>query len=229
MIDFLQMAQLMRDGALGRGAEGGPPASKANIEQAWLRELERAQWERQTRAGVSKSAPESENRHDNVAGRPDAPGRSKALVPAEVRSADARPRPPAPHAGESTPRGAGAGSARFAPKDSAQALAVQPGPRTAPAPQRAAALEGAIEILLRGETRRWDRRKVLVFEQDGRVRVWIRDAELLGPGLRDILGGIVKLIGDAALELEGLTINGCAVFGSQCATDAGANADAGST
>jgi hypothetical protein len=75
-------------------------------------------------------------------------------------------------------------------------------------------LEAMIEMRLWGETRHWERRKALVLERGGRIRVWLRDAELSAGAAQDAVAWLAGLARDSGLELEAVTINGCVVFES---------------
>jgi hypothetical protein len=105
---------------------------------------------------------------------------------------------------EPAPESAGT-SAKFAVAGQASADAAPPRPLPG--------TEAAIESRLWGETQRWERRKALVLERGGRVRVWLRDAELSPDSAGDTVAWLAGLVRESGLELEAVTINGCVVFG----------------
>jgi hypothetical protein len=69
-----------------------------------------------------------------------------------------------------------------------------------------------IEARLWGEMRVWERRKALVLERGGRVRVWLRDAGISPESVQETVASLAKLMRESGLELEAVTINGRVVF-----------------
>jgi len=66
--------------------------------------------------------------------------------------------------------------------------------------RRAAMTEATIETRLWGETRHWERRKALVLERGGRIRVWLRDAELTEESAAETVAWLARLARDSGLD-----------------------------
>jgi len=211
VVDILQTGVFPREAGGARSAETGSPAPKLNSERAWLRELERAQWEQRPVEGKPTSAPRGG--HAAAGSAPRASPRSPAQRELPRASAERSFR-----AGETagaSGRGAGARIPGPAPESSAgfaRLAALVQAPAEPAAPRPSAMLEAMIEMRLRGEARHWERRKALVLERGGRIRVWLRDAELSAGEAQDAVAWLAGLARDAGLELEAVTINGCVVF-----------------
>src|SRR5262245_8393916 len=216
MADILKTAALPSETGAFRGGDSTGPAQKGSMEQAWLRELERAQWSQRPVADAKHAGAARDGAH--------APGedgsgtgvrtrlRAGPQEPAETRVRSepaAAARASARHSGEP-----GGGIGRQSPRGTALPAAPYQTAGKPAASGRASVLESMIEARLWGEMRIWERRKALVLEREGRVRVWLRDAELSPDRADDTVACLARLVRESGLELEAVTINGCVVFGA---------------
>jgi hypothetical protein len=209
MVDVVRTAASAQNGAL-HAADTTAPAPREGMEQAWLRELERAQWSQRPAETRLAPAKHGENPAAGESPRPGgrSPVRDPALQPRSARPQTAqttRAAVPESRLPAAVPEPESPAAAQE-PAASAQA----PGE---PAPSRPSpALEAAIAMRLWGARRAWERRKALVLERGGRVRVWLRDAELSPSEIEDTVARLAVLMRESGLELEAVTINGCVVF-----------------
>jgi hypothetical protein len=217
MSSDLQIASFMQGGLVAQ-PEDGSRASKAKIEQAWLRELERAQLE-QLSAGNARNGGSSSDRHASKAtmqsGEARHAGRQGAPEPGLGRNrADDRPSQTAPAPGNRRNQGI-AVTQRLVAKGEARSGLPASGEKAATVPKRSPAWEAVIEQHLWSEARRWERRKAFVLERGGRIKVWLRDSDLESSPLEEIVASIGHLFREAGMEVDEITINGRIVFSSQ--------------
>jgi hypothetical protein len=183
------------------------------MEKAWLREMERAQWEQ--RPVEAKPAAATRGRHlaAGSAQRPGTrpPSQRGLPQPGALRSSrdGETAHVSAPDDGARNP-----GSPARSSEPGAKPAATGQAPVEPAAPRRAAMMEATIETRLWGEIRHWERRKALVLERGGRIRVWLRDAELTEESAAETVAWLARLARESGLELEAVTINGCVVFES---------------
>jgi hypothetical protein len=208
MSEILPSLIVPRDPAAAEGAVS--PGAKEGIDQAWLRELERAQLQRQR--GASRAPVPA--REAKSAGAPEAREAPRALP---------RPQTTEPqvssHAVRKPSAAAFAGPARGAAPE--RGLLETGGPMQAPpavgvqgarVEDLAPALEAEIARRLLGERRRWEPRRVHARTREGKVQLWIRDAELEPPHAAELIAWLSQLVREQGLELEGITVNGHVVY-----------------
>jgi hypothetical protein len=199
-----------RDAAPNDGPAGAPVAN-AKIEQAWLRELERAQWQ-QRPADARRGAPAPDAKGARAADGRTTPRAGTQAQSTEAWVASRATRAAAGAAAAAVPRAAAQDGPPAAGKP-AQAAAAARDAHAAPARKPALAFEAEIAARLWGEPRRWDPRRVHARERGGRVWIWIRDAEFDASDTQGMTASLAQLARDAGLELEGITVNGHVVFG----------------
>jgi len=83
----------------------------------------------------------------------------------------------------------------------------------APPQKPALAFEAEIAARLWGEPRKWEPRRVHARARDGKVWIWIRDAEFDSSETAQLAASLAQLAHEAGLELEGVTVNGHVVVG----------------
>jgi len=194
-------------------AEGGAvsPGAKDGIEQAWLRELERAQLQQQ-RGETSRGAAAPDAKDQGAAEQRDAP--QPAVRPRTTQSWVASRAPARPAAGSFDTVATRVGTDDRLP--GARAAQSPPPGRTAdtaPPQKPALAFEAEIACRLWGEPRKWEPRRVHARTRDGKVWIWIRDAEFEASETARLTASLARLAREAGAELEGITVNGHVVFG----------------
>jgi len=212
MVDIAKAGFLPNEAGAARAADPTGPAVRGNMEQAWLRELERAQWSQRPVADAKPESPRGEPHTGDEAPR-SAPRSRTGGAPGEPAEARARlESAQASRAASGHSAAPAAGGARQSPGRTASPVAPsQAQGETAPS-QRPSALEAAIEARLWGEMRVWERRKALAFERGGRVRIWLRDAGVSPESAGETVARLASLMRESGLELEAVTINGRVVF-----------------
>jgi hypothetical protein len=213
MVDIAKAGILPNESGAFRAGDSTGPVVRGNMEQAWLRELERAQWSQRPAAGSKPEAPHSgEPRPGEDAPRPGLRARSGG-APGEPGEVSARREPVAPsHATGGRQASPSPGGSRPSPGRTAAPAAPSQAPGEQAASERPSALEAMIEARLWGEMRVWERRKALVLERGGRVRVWLRDASLSPDAAAQTVAHLERLMREAGLLLEVVTLNGSVVF-----------------
>lgn len=227
------MSDLIGLPVLGRNvggvrAEDGRGPSQAGNEQAWRRELERAQWEQRTAVATGEVQASGARAEEETGGRgamrhSAQPGRA----PIESGSPSTQER----RAGD------GSSASRFPGGPMigrAQDHAALPSPvpgvvlesGATSIAKRSVALQAAIATRLWGEARRWERRRALVIERDGRVSIWIRDAEHMEADTAGVVSALLNLVREAGMAADQVTINGRVVFdNATTVVDSAAQAD----
>jgi hypothetical protein len=182
------------------------------MEQAWLRELERAQWSQRPAAGSKPEAPHSGEPRPGEDAPQSGPRARPGYAPGDTEARARQEPAAASRATGGRQASPSPGGSRPSPGRTVAPAAPSQAPGEQAASERPSALEAMIEARLWGEMRVWERRKALVLERGGRVRVWLRDAGISPESVQETVASLAKLMRESGLELEAVTINGRVVF-----------------
>jgi hypothetical protein len=221
MSDVLQISNLIQGGG-AVPSEDGSRTLKSNIEQAWLRELERAQLQQIAASNTTSKASNPGERSENstlMREQVRAKGRQTALRPETGRGPSSASSVESASGSENSWQQALGGMQRLVAKDQARAPTPTLGKAAIAVPRRSPVWEAAIESRLWSEARYWERRKAYIVEKGGRVKVWLRDAELKGSSVEETVATIRKMFHEAGMDVDEITVNGHLAFMSHSAAE----------